>query len=213
MATQHESFRRSGSLSSLSPPRNWRQLWQHTVAHCCSCCPGKYQLLPPPTVTTRPAAADSTTCKTAFRRLALQCPLRRRSSDLAFSQNFLAGVADRSCISLCFLAIRFHALVVILTSNLPLLVLTGPSWALLCFWGVLGFLGPRVSRVPFSAVPSLLRAVSHARAAAVRPRLRAMCCEAATLTAPPSSPAASYGRRCHHVSSFTNASHLSENYN
>ena len=82
-----------------------------------------------------------------------------------------------------------------------------------CVFGLVwGFLGPRVSRVPFSAVPSLLRAVSHARAAAVRPRLRAMCCEAATLTAPPSSPAASYGRRCHHVSSFTNATPLSEKY-
>ena len=51
---------------------------------------------------------------------------RRSGADLAFSlslslslspQNFpAAGVGDRRCISLCFLAIRFHARVVILTS-------------------------------------------------------------------------------------------------
>ena len=56
----------------------------------------KYQLLPPPTVTTRPAAANST-CKTAFRlqRLALQCPWRVSRADLAFSlslRTFLQGL-------------------------------------------------------------------------------------------------------------------------
>ena len=136
MATQHEPFRRSGSLSSLSPPRNWRQLWQHTVAHCCSCCPGKYQLLPPPTVTTRPAAADSTTCKTAFRRLALQCPSRRRSSDLAFS---LSELSCRGC--------RPQLHILVLSRNPFSRVgchrhikspISGPHWAIM---GIVVFLG------------------------------------------------------------------------
>ena len=102
-----------------------------------------------------------------------------RFSLLSFSQNFLAGVADRSCISLCFLAIRFHALVVIVTSNLPFLVLTGPSWALLCFWGYFGLFGTqRVSSGPFSAAASLLLAsltCSSSGGCTATEGLRAMC--------------------------------------
>ena len=58
------------------------------AAHSCALLQllsSKYQLLPPPTVTTRPAAADSTTCKTAFRLQSLPLQWRRRSADLAFS--------------------------------------------------------------------------------------------------------------------------------
>ena len=71
---------------------NWRQLLQLRTAAAVA---AKYQLLPP-TVTTRPAAANST-CKTAFRlqRLALQCPWRVSWADLAFSlslRTFLQGL-------------------------------------------------------------------------------------------------------------------------
>ena len=123
-----------------------------------------------------------------------------RFSLLSFSQNFLAGVADRSCISLCFLAIRFHAWVVILTS------IKSHFWSSLGHRGhccvfvvVFGLFGTQsVSRLPFcSAVPSLLRNVHmlEQRRSDRDCHRAAMCC-AATLTATPSpATAASLVRR------------------
>ena len=122
---------------------------------------------------------------------------RRSGADLAFSlslspQNFpAAGVGDRRCISLCFLAIRFHAWVVILTS------IKSHFWSSLGHRGhccvfvvVFGLFGTQsVSRLPFcSAVPSLLRNVHmlEQRRSDRDCHRAAMCCCAATLTAPPS---------------------------
>ena len=142
MATQHESFRR-GSLSSLSSVS--RGSCGSTQLRTAAVAAAKYQLLPPPTVTTRPAAADSTTCKTAFRlqRLALQCPSRRRSADLAFSLS--SELSCRGC--------RPQLHILVLSRN-PFSRLgchphikpptSGPHWAIMgivVFWGGFGLFG------------------------------------------------------------------------
>ena len=137
----------------------------------------KYQLLPP-TVTTRPAAANST-CKTAFRlqRLALQCPWRVSRADLAFSlslRTFLQGLPTAVAYPCAFSQSVFTRW---LSSSHQI----SHFWSSLvhhghcCVFGViLGFLEPRESATDhFLLRLHFCLQVSHARAAAGAPRLRA----------------------------------------
>ena len=106
-----------------------------------------------------------------FSLLSLSLPLSPQNFPAA------AGVGDRRCISLCFLAIRFHAWVVILTS------IKSHFWSSLGHRGhccvfvvVLGFLGPSQSAVcHFFCCAVTFAECSHARAAAVGPRLPPGC--------------------------------------
>ena len=129
------------------------------VAHCCSCCLS-CQIPVAPTVTTRPAAADSTLVTTAFRlqRLKLQWR-RRRSADLALSllRTFLQRLPTAVAYPCAFSQSVF-------TPGLSSSHQISHFWSSLghhghcCVFGVVfGLFGTqRVSRLPFSALPSLV---------------------------------------------------------
>lgn len=160
------------------------------VAHCCSCC-----LLPNTSCSNRHDTSSCcrlNSCNNCFpppeARTAVEKEEECRFSPLSLSLS--SELSCRGC--------RPQLHILVLSRN-PFSRLgchrhikspnSGPHWAIMgivVFLGwFLGFLGPRESAgCHFLLCRHLLRNVSHARGAAVGPRLRlAMCCEAATLTA------------------------------